>query len=159
MKTNGLFIFAADSRHWRSLYPKMVFVSLILALLFASLPVGSVLAAPASDEQPWENIDLEKEWNNKLRHLRTQGFYYDHVRLYPADFESRADLALAQMYLDKYGFALRQANTVVFNHYGFDFEGNVTNERQAYETIHDLAMYLQMMRGLRDKIAAIPDGK
>jgi hypothetical protein len=148
--------FAAERQAGLSLSSKLLVVLTIVTLLWAFVPALSVLAAPASDDQPWENVDLEKEWKNKLFHLRTAGYFYDNVRLVPKDFETRADQALAQMYLDKYGFALRQANTVVFNHYGFDFKGNVTNERQAYDTIHDLALYLQTMRGFKDKMHEVP---
>lgn len=132
---------------------KLFLVSLMIALLVASLPVTSVLAAPGKGDQPWENVDLEKEWKNKLRLLREEGLFYDQARFYPVDFEDSSDLARAWDLLHKHGFALRQANTVVFNHSGFDFEGNVTNGRLAYESVHDLAMHLQMMRGLRMKIA------
>ena len=146
----------AERQPGLSLPSRLLVLVTIVALLWAFVPALSVLAAPATDDQPWENIDLEKEWKNKLFHLRTAGYFYDNVRLYPKDFETRDDQALAQMYLDKYGFTLRQANTVVFNHYGFDFKGNLTNERQAYETIHDLAMYLQAMRGFKDKMHTVP---
>jgi hypothetical protein len=138
------------------LYSKMFFVSLILALLLAFLPVANALAAPAS---VIETDDLAKEWKNKLSTLRYQGLYYDTVRLLPADFDDRDDLALAHMYLEKYGFALRQANTIVFNHSGFDINGRVLNEKQAVESIEDLSMYIHWMRGLRGKIEAIEDAQ
>ena len=93
------------------------------------------------------------EWKDKLRQLKTEGLFYNQVRFYPADFEDSSDLARAWDLLHKHGFALKQANTVVFNHSGFDFEGNVINERRAYDTLHDLGMYLHAMRGLRMEIA------
>lgn len=131
---------------------KLSFLFLTLIMMFASLPVSSVLAASGNDEQPWESVDLEKEWKNKLRLLHYEGFFYNRVRLDPDDFERATDFTQAQIYLDKYGFAFRQANTVVYNHTGFDYRGEVTDEKQAYESIHNLAMYLQMMRGFKDKI-------
>ena len=57
---------------------------------------------------------------------------------------------------EKYGVALRAANTIVQNHAGFDIEGNVKHEVQAARSVRDLAMYLQIMRGLREKIDEIP---
>ena len=134
-------------------YSKLILAAIVVAMLFASLPVPSAFAAAASDEQPWENVDLEGEWKDKLRQLQTEGLFYNQVRFYPADFEDADDLARAWDLLHKHGFALKQANTVVFNHSGFDFEGNVINERRAYDTLHDLGMYLHAMRGLRMKIA------
>jgi hypothetical protein len=154
MKNNGLYALALDDRPGKILYSKLFLVSVIIALIFAAFPGTSVFAA--SNQNTAINAGLEDEWKNKLHHLRFQGLYYDNVRLYPADFDSLSDLARAQLYLDKYGVALRQAQTVVFNHAGFDIEGRVTNERQAVETVRQLAMYLHMMRGLRDKIDEIP---
>lgn len=155
MKTKA-YALTALNQGGAPLYSKMFFVSLILALLLALLPVANALAAPAS---VIETDDLAKEWKNKLNTLRYQGSYYDTVRLLPADFDNRDDLALAHMYLEKYGFALRQANTIVFNHSGFDINGRVLNEKQAVESIEDLSMYIHWMRGLRGKIEAIEDAQ
>lgn len=159
MKTKGLYALTASDPYGGLFSSKIFVVSLILALIFASFPAVSVFAAPASDRDITENINLEQGWKDKLSHLRWAGFYYDHVQFYPADFEHPSDLARVQGYLEKYGFALRQANTILFNHAGFDIEGNVTNEVQAAQSVRDLAMYLQMMRGFRDKIEEIPTGK
>ena len=143
----------AVTKRGEPLYSKLFLAAIVVVMLFASLPVPSAFAAPASDGEPWENVDLEGEWKDKLRQLQTEGLFYNQVRFYPADFEDSADLARAWDLLHKHGFALKQANTVVFNHSGFDFEGNVINERRAYDTLHDLGMYLHAMRGLRMKIA------
>ena len=124
----------------------------------ALLPASRVFAAPARNRDITENIILEQGWKDKLSHLRWAGFYYDHVQFYPADFDRPSDLARVQEYLEKYGVALRQANTILFNHAGFDIEGNVINEVQAARSVRDLAMYLQIMRGLRDKIEEVPGG-
>ena len=155
MKTK-VYALTAHDQGGAPLYSKMFFVSLILALLLALLPVANALAAPAN---VIETDDLAKEWKNKLHTLRYQGFYYDTVRLLPADFDKQEDLALAHMYLEKYGFALKQANTIVFNHTGFDINGRVLNEKQAVESIEDLSMYIHTMRGLRGKIEAIEDAQ
>jgi hypothetical protein len=135
------------------LFSKLILAAIVVAMLFAALPVPSAFAAPAGDGQPWENVDMEGEWKGKLRQLQVEGLFYNQVRFYPADFEDSSDLARAWDLLHKHGFALKQANTIVFNHSGFDFQGNVINERRAYDTVHDLGMYLHAMRGLRMKIA------
>lgn len=149
----------AVSKHGNLLYSKLFVVSLIIAFIFAAFPGITVLAAPASNQNAVINGGLEQEWKNKLNHLRYQGLYYDNVRLYPADFDDLSNLALAQLYLEKYGVALRQAQTVVLNHTGFDINGRVINEVQAADTARDLAMYLHVMRGLRDKIEEVPSRK
>lgn len=154
MKTNKLYALSAVAEGGVPLYTKLFLAFAILALLFTSLPLASVFAA---SENIQETDDLAYEWKNKLRTLRAQGFYYDTVRLLPADFKKTEDLALAHMYLEKYGFALRQANTIVFNHTGFDINGRVLNEKQAVESLEDLSMYIHAMRGLRGKIEDVED--
>ena len=157
MNTN-LYVLAANEQRGGVFHSKLFVVALILALLLALLPAVSALAAPARDRDITENIDLEPGWQDKLSHLRWAGFYYDHVQFLPADFERPSDLARVHEYLEKYGVALRAANTIAFNHAGFDIEGNVTNEVQAAQSIRDLAMYLGTMRGLREKIGEVPGG-
>jgi hypothetical protein len=132
-------------------YSRLILAAVILAMLLASLPVTSVFAA-GSDE-PWKNADLEREWKNKLRNLQAEGLFYNQVQFYPADFEDSDDLARAWDLLHRHGFALQQANSVVFRHTGFDFDGDVINEKQAYYTLKDLAAYLHVMRGIRRQIA------
>jgi hypothetical protein len=142
------------ARQWEQpWYSKLIFAAVIVAMLFASLPVTGVLAAGGDEEQPWENANLDKEWKDKLRLLQAEGLFYNQTRFFPADFENADDLARAWDLLHKHGFALKQANTVVFNHAGFDIAGNVTNEKLAYYAVKDLSMYLHMMRGLRMKIS------
>lgn len=155
MKRNRLYALAATDQLGALFHSKLFAAFLILALLFASLPAMRVLAAPASGQGLSENMSLEQGWKAKQNHLRWAGYYYEHVRFYPADFERPADLARVQWYLEKYGIALRAANTVLQNHAGFDIKGNVINEVQADQSIRDLAMYLQIMRGIQDKIEEI----
>jgi hypothetical protein len=155
MKTHRLYALAAVNDRGVSLYSKMIFALVIIALMFAFLPAASVFAAPASNQDSPETDRMELEWKNKLRNLRVLGSFYDRVRLVPADFKDPDDLDRVRYYLDKYGFALRQANTVVLNHTGFDSKGNVTNQIQATDTLHELGQYLHMMRGLKTKMDAV----
>ena len=153
MKTKKLYVLTAVNTQGQAFFQKMVLALLALMLLLASLPVSRVFAAPASDSKPWENANLEGEWKNKLERLRLEGLFYNQVRFYPEDFEDLDDLARAWDLLHQHGAALRQANTVVFNHAGFDFKGKVTNDRQAYESVHNLGEALRLMRVARMKIA------
>lgn len=156
MKTKRLSAIAAVNRWegWGSFYQKMFVVSLILALMFASVPIASVLAAPAADGTVIPK-DMAREWNSKLRHLQAEGIFYTTVRLYPAEYEDLDDLALAQDYLNKFGFVYLQANTLVTDHVGFDTRGRVTNEIQAADTLHQLGEHLKAMRGFKAKMAEI----
>jgi hypothetical protein len=152
MKTKRSYVLAAVHPARDPFFQKMLMAFLILALMLASLPLTSVFAAPGSNQDSTDITDtLELEWKNKLRNLRLYGLFYERVRLNPTDFEDPDDLVRAHYFLEKYGFALKQANTVVFNHTGFDIKGNVTNEIRAEKSVKDLAMYLSMMRGFREK--------
>ena len=159
MKTNHSYALTASLRRGGLFHSRLFVASLILALISAFLPAVSALAAPAAGRDITENIDLAPGWQDKLGQLRWAGYYYDHVQLYPADFEKTSDLARVQELLEKYGVALRAANTIVLNHAGFDIEGNVKHEVQAARSVRDLAMYLQIMRGLREKIDEVPGGR
>lgn len=155
MKTNAMYLFTPDGRYGMPLYSRMVILAVLIALLFASFPAVNALAAPASGQPPIsKNLDLA--WKNKLQTLQNYGLFYDSILLYPSDFDKPSDLAKAHEYLEKYGVALRAANTIVFKHAGFDIKGNVLDDVQADQSVRDLAMYLQMMRGLREKIGEIP---
>ena len=150
----------ALSDHRRSLFHSKLFVvALILALIAAFLPAASAFAAPAGSRDITEDIDLAPGWQDKLSQLRWAGYYYDHAQFHPADFEKPSDLARVQELLEKYGVALRAANTIVLNHAGFDIEGSVKHDVQAARSVRDLAMYLQVMRGLREKIDEVPGGR
>lgn len=158
MKTIRPYALAAARPRVDFLPAKLVFIAIIIALLLAALPAANASAAQLCSQAPTQRNNFEREWSNKLRLLDSEGLFYNQVRLYPADFEDLDDLALAQLYLEKYGVALRQANTVVFNHTGFDSSGRVINETQACESVHELGMYLKMMRGMRAKIGEV-EGK
>lgn len=156
MKTKHFYALAVRQQQRGLFHSRLFVVALILALLAASFPAASVFAAPPQDRDITESLDLEPDWQDKLNQLRWAGFYYDHVQFYPADFEKPADLARVHELLEKYGIALRAANRIAVDHAGFDFEGNLKHEVQAARSIRDLAMYLQIMRGLREKIGEIP---
>ena len=127
----------------------MIYASLIIALLFTWLPVANVFATPARVTQ---DDDLAAEWQSKLRNLRFQSLFYEQVRLYPADYKNPEDLAQAHALLAKYGFALRQANSIVFPRAGFDLKGHITDEKLAVQSLEDLAGNLQTMRGICMKL-------
>ena len=153
MKTKRVYALAAVHTAGGSLYQKILMAFLILALMLATLPIASVLAAPESRRRPTDFGNLERDWKTKVEKLREEGLFYNQVRFYPADFEDSSELARAWGLLHQHGTALMQANTIVFNHAGFDIEGNVTNEWQAYESVHDLGEALSLMRVARQKIA------
>ena len=149
MKTNELYVSITAVKGGTLRYARMVYVSLMIVLLFASLPVASAFAAPA---RVTEDDNLAQEWQSKLRNLRFHSLFYEQVRLYPADYEHPEDLARAYELIAKYSFALRRANTIVFTSAGFDINGHVTNEKQAIQSLQDLAGNLQIMRAIWMKL-------
>lgn len=152
MKRNQVSVLAINDQPAGLFQSKLFMLALILALLLATfLPAASVLAAPASRHEITEDNNLEEEWSNKIDQMWGHNLFYATVRLYPADFKNSADLAQAQYYLDKYKAAWKQANLVIVNHAGFDLNGNITDLKLADQSVRDLAMYLHMMRGMREK--------
>ena len=131
------------------LLQKMLVASLILAVLFASLPATHAYAAPV-------NLDnknaLRGEWRDKIHNVDAESFFYDRVRIYPADFTDPDEFAKASELLSNYGTAFRAAERLVFNHVGFDSQGQVVNESQANQTIKAVAENLRIMRVTRDKL-------
>lgn len=151
MKTYISAVSMTREESGRSLFQKLLTVSIILALMLALLPVGGALAAPASAT----NSELAKEWSDKLDNLQAFGLFYQRVRVYPADFKDPVEHARAWELLHKYGAALRGAQTVVLNRPGFDINGRVINTNQASQSIKDLAAYLHEMRGIQKKLDAL----
>jgi hypothetical protein len=141
MKTNDWL-----HRSMRSL----TLLSVLIALLVSAFSVTSV---SASRTVPVD--ELESTWDRQLDRLFVHGLFYDSVRLYPADFEDLSDLEQAHFYLEKFGVALRGAQTLIVTHPGFDFNGAVTNQLQATQTVRAMANYLWIMRGMRNKLAEI----
>ncbi|HJR81272.1 MAG TPA: hypothetical protein VJ821_14475 [Anaerolineales bacterium] len=132
----------------------LTLLSVLIALLVSAFSVSGVSAA-----RTVPMAELESTWDRQLDRLFVHGFFFDNVRLYPADFEDLDDLEQAYFYLDKFRIALRGAQTLVATHPGFDFEGSVTNQFEATQTVRSMANYLWVMRGMHNKLVemdAIP---
>ena len=156
MKRSRLFSSTRSETAGGTLLQKMFMASLLIALVLASFPAPRAFAA-SGDAKDQAAIDaMQAVWSRKIQNVRAQSLFYDHVRLYPADFKNSADLARAHDLLNGYGFALRRAETIIANRAGFDARGHVTNFSLADESIKDLAYYLHIMRGLRAKLDAVP---
>jgi hypothetical protein len=146
MKTNLSSTLLVREEAGSSFIQKLLVSSLIIALLFAALPVHRAFAATSGTN------DYAQEWSNKLTKVRNCGIFYERVRVYPADFEDRNELALAHQYLNDYGVALRAAQRVVINHAGFNQKGRVVNDELADKSLKDLSENLRLMRVAREKL-------
>jgi acyl-CoA synthetase (NDP forming) len=153
MKTQ-VYVLAAD-QHRSAFRSRLLLAALILALLASFLPAANVFAAPSLRREITEDNNLGEEWSNKVDQMWEHNRFYATVRLNSQDFKNKSDLALAQYYLDKYKAAWKQANAIVVNHAGFDLNGEVTDLKLADQSVHDLAMYLHMLRGLREKLGEV----
>ena len=141
-----------------SLLQKLLIASLILAILFGSLPVHQALAAPASDGTSTQDDDYEMRWENRIQRLRFYNDFYQRVRVYPADFKDPDELARAHDLLNQYGVALRGAQAVVAAQAGFNQKGHVINSNQAAQSLKDLGSYMYTMRVLKNKLGDL-EGK
>ncbi|HEX5837231.1 MAG TPA: hypothetical protein VFY26_05320 [Anaerolineales bacterium] len=149
MKTKMLSISMKTEGVGRSVTQKLLLASLVIALVLSMLPVQGALAAAGS------NADRVREWEAKLDKVRLNGIFYERVRVYPADFDDLSELAVAHDLLAQYGVALRGAQTIILNHTGFDERGRVLNEKQADQSLKDLAAYIQEMRSLMKRLDAL----
>ncbi len=150
MKTSWSFISTGSVALGESLLQKMLVAFLIIAVLFASLPAANVYAAPVNTDS---RNELKGEWRDKIQNVRDESFFYERVRVYPADFKDPVELAQAHQLLNDYGVAFRAAGTLILNHAGFDSNGQILNESQANQTIKGVAEYLRVMRALRNKLS------
>lgn len=153
MKTKMLSISMKTEGVGRSVTQKLLLASLVIALMLSLIPAQGALAAPAS--AGGTNADRAREWDLKLEKVRLNGIFYERVRAYPADFKNLSELAAAHDLLAQYGAALRGAQTVILNHTGFDERGRVLNEKQADQSLKDLAAYVQEMRSLMKRLDAL----
>jgi hypothetical protein len=152
MKTNQLSSLIVLEGMGGSFLRKMFVASLMLSLLFASLPARAALAASASNGKPYNTSEMQKEWGDKIQKVDYNSNFYQRVRVYPADFEDLDELAIAHDLLNNYGVALRSAQRIVFNHSGFDEKGKVTNEKLADQSLKDLSENLRLMRVYKERL-------
>ena len=149
MKTFPSSISIAGRDMGQLILQKTLVAFLIITVLFASFPAVHVYAAPASVDT---KKALQREWQDKIDNVQVESLFYDHVRVYPADFKDLSELAKAHQFLNDYGVAYRAAGTLILNHAGFDSQGQVLNENQANQTIKAVAENLRIMRSLRNQL-------
>jgi len=160
---------------------KVLLASLIIALLVTAFPVTGVLAASGGNGK--DDDGRSDEWRSMISKLAFEGAFLNRFQLLPGQFGNNiqaqsnqvipvtgnanngqqatvpanklSDYQKAQRYLDKYKMVMGQAQALLINHDGFDFNGNVVNRNQANKSIKQLAMYISMLRGLREKITSL----
>ncbi len=146
MKPNQSSNVMAQTWAGNSFLRKLFVSSLMIALLFSSLPARAALAAAASGGTSANTNAMQQDWDHKVQKVDNNSIFYQRVRVYPANFEDPAELTTAHNILNNYGVALRSAQKIVTNHSGFDQNGKVVNESLADRSLKDLAENLRLMR-------------
>jgi hypothetical protein len=134
---------------------KIVVISTVLAAVLASLSATSVFAA-STTAPSFPNHSLKSIWGNQIRELQGDRTFYDNVRMHREEISSSASPAEFQQYLNQYAYALGQAESIVLH----DSSSLAASEKNNNQNVkgrtyqQDLAVYLHMMRGLRQKLNA-----
>lgn len=129
------------------MFRKIAVFALLLAVVLASFPANSALAAGPTTEK------LEKKWDQLLQSYENQSFAHQSVHHWVENWlkthkdAKTADKAEVQKHLDICNSALESAKIVVTNHAGFDKSGKVIDRAIAIKTINTLANYLQQHAG------------
>ncbi len=131
MKTNGLHASTSGSK-------KVIAVSIILAIVLAIISAIGVFAAP-TQIGVFAAPTQKSTFGEQISQLNFARAWFNSARLNAANFVHTSDPAKAQQYLSQYAFALRQADAVVSGH----------------GTSGDLAKWLRVMHGLRQKLIGI----
>ena len=135
---------------------KIVVISTVLAAVLATTSATSAFAASAT-APGFTDHALTKIWGNQIRELQGDRTFYDNVRMHREGISSSATPAEFQQYLNRYASALAQAESIVRQDSSSLAASEKNNNSQnvkgrTYQ--QDLAVYLHMLRGLRQKLIA-----
>ena len=150
----------------KNVFSKMMMAVMVLALVFAAIPVPSVFA---QDEQPPAKAELtdeklEQAWSRILQGYERLGKGFEDTDAHIAKFQSLIDKAAAngkdvseiQSALDAYEAALIASKPaydalgdIINSHAGFDANGKVTDSEQARATLKAVR---EEMRGIKDSM-------
>ncbi len=134
------------------------------------IPVTGDTETSNNTNQNFGQNSLAKVWGNQFRELQAATVWYNNFRTQPGRMRNANQQAKLQQYLDRYAFALSQASAIVING-SLNSNGQSSNNNATGRTNNgsngqnatsgwgssqqQLAMYLSMMRGIREKIAGI----
>ena len=129
-----------------SVFSKAITFAILIALVFASLPMTNVVAKG-------NNEDLEKKWDQLVSAFNTQ--YSHHASVHKQvdrwftthKKASLSDKAEVQKHLSICNSAILSAAAIVSKHAGFDTKGNVIERASALRSIDSLRYYLRQHAG------------
>ena len=135
-----------------SVRSKITVFSIVLAVVLATTSTTSVFAASATAPN-LTNHNLAAVWGSQYRELQADRAVYNNFKSHRGEINSSSTSAEIQQYLDQYAFALSHAEAIVL-HSSPASASKVTNQNENNENTvqQQLAMYLHMMHGLREKL-------
>ena len=132
---------------------KIAIFSTVLAVVLATTSVTSVFAASATAPN-LTNHNMAVIWGNQFRELQADRAIYNNFKSHAAEIRNSSKPAESQQYLAQYAFALGQAEAIVLH--GSPSSTSTVKVNNRYERSltaqQELAMYLHMIRGLREKL-------
>ena len=132
---------------------KITVFSTVLAVLLATTSVTSVFAASATAPN-LANHNVAAIWGSQFRELQADRAIYNNFKSRPGEIKNSSKPAETQQYLAQYAFALGQAEAIVRQ--GSPSSTSTVKVNNRYERSlsaqQELAMYLHMIRGLREKL-------
>jgi hypothetical protein len=138
-----------------SVKSRIAVFSTVVAVILATVSATSVFAASATTQTPAITVS-QSAWGAQARELQTDRTFYSNLKSHPAALRNSNTPAQTQQYLNQFAFALKQAEAIILH--GIPSANASVNVSSPYirnlTAQQQLAMYLQMMRGLRTKLAA-----
>ena len=136
-----------------SVRSRIAVLSTVLAAILTAMSASSVFAASATTSTVTIR-DLGKVWGGQFRELQADRAVFDKIKSHPAEIKNASKPAEIQQYLDQYAFALSQGEAIVLHgspSAAADVKVNNRFER-SLTAQQELATYLHMIRGLREKL-------
>ena len=135
---------------------KMFVFSTVLAVVLATASATSVFAASATAPN-LANHNLAIVWGNQFRELQADRTFYNDFKSHREEINSSSSPAEIQQYLNQFAFALGQAEAIVLHGSPSSTSTVKINNRfeRSRTAQQDLATFLHMMRGLREKLGGL----
>lgn len=129
--------------------------STVLAVVLATASVTSAFAASATTTDGTSR-SLSVVWGSQFRDLQSDRVFYNNFKSHREEINRSASAAEIQQYLSRYAFALQQAESIVLHGTpGSTLTVKINSRFERSRTAQqDLAAFLHMMRGLREKLEA-----
>ena len=129
-----------------SVLSKAITFAILIALMFASLPMTSVVAKG-------DNQKLEDKWNQLVTNFNRQSINHNSMHkwvdhwLTTNNKATGSEKAEVEKHLTQCNSAITSAGAIVAKHAGFDTKGRVIERASAIKSINKLSYFLQRHAG------------